>query len=358
MLNDSDHILLVSERFTGHRLSYVRLLIDRILADGAKATLLIAPGGLSSNEFAAHLRDVSHLVRCVETDRCSVLDLSTAAQETGATMTVVPDGDRLAFEVALRGGWRGPGTLRILVMRPSGKRSRVPGIRLISSLGRLLVRTVARLRPRVRVLSLGSSVQQSGSAMVVPDPVTYAATHEQIRALRDTWPGPPGRYWFAVVGALNARKNVDLICGAVLGEFDREIGFVVAGRADESLSGLSSYLDTVAAAGVPVERIDGILSDELLDAVVGAADCVILAHSNEGPSGILGKAAVAGTRVVMSGASSLRRDARSLTQHSEWVPLDVQALHGAMFRASHLPAPPTMQLGATSFSDALIGRSV
>lgn len=332
---------------------YVRLLIEAALSRGVEVTLLVGRGGAASEEFATHIREIVDKIQLLEDTSISVSTLSATAREVGAGITVVPDGDSLVSEVALRGTWSGPGQLRLLIMRPSGQPSFIAAVQLGKTAVKALIRVLARSRPNVFVFKLRSSIGTSKSRYSVADPVTFAPSLAR-DDIRRSWPAPESRYWFGVIGALSARKNIPLICEALCSEFEREVGFVVAGRADDSLRDLDDYVASVEAAGVPVVRIDEVLTDANLDAVVAGVDCVVLAHSNEGSSGILGKALVAGTRLVMSGAKSLRRDAATLHAEAEWVPLELHSLRSALKRATEARRPNARELGSSAFADALL----
>ena len=100
---------------------------------------------------------------------------------------------------------------------------------------------------------------------------------------------------------------------------------------------------------------DRLLSDLELDAAIRRVDCVVLAHSNEGPSGLFGKAAAAGTRIVAAGAASLRADAGAIPEVAAWSPLDVVGLGAELDLARRKPRPDPIQgLSATDFCTALL----
>ena len=110
-----------------------------------------------------------------------------------------------------------------------------------------------------------------------------------------------------------------------------EAGLLIAGKIDPVLR---PEIESAAAASVdsgrPVVIIDRILSDVELDAAVAAVNCLMLAHSNEGPSGLLGKAACGGTRVIAAGAKSLKSDIEELPELGDWTELNEESLGAAM----------------------------
>ncbi len=132
------------------------------------------------------------------------------------------------------------------------------------------------------------------------------STPQAVANLRREWDLDDSRYWFGIIGAIDERKNVSLVMAAAQGLPPGQVGLLVAGRfSDATRESLREF-----GAELPggVRLVDRVLTDEELDAAVAAVDCVVLAHSNEGPSGLFGKAVRAGTRILGAGAQSLRRD--------------------------------------------------
>ncbi|MGR0159129.1 hypothetical protein [Paenarthrobacter nitroguajacolicus] len=108
-------------------------------------------------------------------------------------------------------------------------------------------------------------------------------------------------------------------------------GLLIAGKIDPALRPeIESAAATSVAAGKPVVIVDRILSDIELDAAVAAVNCLMLAHSNEGPSGLLGKAACCGTRVIAAGAKSLKSDIEDMPRLGDWTELNEESLGAAM----------------------------
>jgi hypothetical protein len=101
--------------------------------------------------------------------------------------------------------------------------------------------------------------------------------------------------------------------------------------------------------------MDRVLSDEEFDAAIVAADCIVLAYGNSGPSGVLGKAALAGTPVLAAGSKSLRREARRSAGSIRWVKLTPSRIGRAMDALSDGPIHTAARKAAdTSFVDKLL----
>ncbi|MGN7190385.1 hypothetical protein [Curtobacterium sp. MCBA15_004] len=353
-----DRVLIVEQNSTGHRLFYARLLAQAALDRGAAVILLLHSDGDSRAE-AVHLAPLLGRVDVLREPRMGLTEVSALSIRVRATRTVVPDGDRFALELARRRSWAGFGRISLLIMRehaqPRGDGGAARAIARVKS----GVRTLAFRRVNgmsgvdLRVLK---SAGWSGESRFAPavDPVRVSTQASQVAEFRGAHGLRQDRYWFAVLGAISGRKNLDVILGG-LQQVEAPWSLLVAGIIDTDVSNdVRTGLRQLEKTGSAVV-IDRLLSDEELDAAVGAADCVVLAHSNEGPSGLLGKAAAVGTRVVAAGAISLQRDLAALQGLGEWTDLSVGSLGHSLSRATTLPAPvPVLRTGSDGFTDALL----
>ena len=212
----------------------------------------------------------------------------------------------------------------------------------------------AGLYPRVRVSALRSPlVHRRGPLRWAPDPITLSCTAGQITNMRARLEGHGDRYWIGVFGVITARKNLPLIIQAILDQPD--VGLMIAGSIDAEVSEeIAPLLAKFAAAGGHVLQLSETLTDAEFDGAISAVDCVVVAHSNEGPSGVVLKAAASGRRLVLAGAMSLKRDAAYLGEQAMWSPLDVEALSQAIAQAKRMPEPrSTVKVGAEGFLAAL-----
>jgi glycosyltransferase involved in cell wall biosynthesis len=206
--------------------------------------------------------------------------------------------------------------------------------------GALLRRAGLMRRVRLAVLSSPFSAPGWRGAAVAVDPVLLADTSEDVATVR--WRAGLGgdRYWFAVLGVIDARKNLDLVLDALLAARPPATGLCLAGRLDAAArAALHSRRTALATADVELVVVEDPLTNAEFDAFVRAVDCVVVAHSNEGSSGVLAKAASAGTRIVAAGARSLRRDCAALPDSSEWSELRPEPLARALVRARSAPRP-------------------
>jgi len=171
--------------------------------------------------------------------------------------------------------------------------------------------------------------------------------------MRDRLDAYGERYWIGVFGHITPRKNLSLILSSILDQSD--VGLMIAGPIDAEVSeAIAPLLEKFAAGGGRVLHLSGFLTDAEFDSAISAVDCVVVAQSNEGPSGIVAKAAASGRRLVLAGAKSLKRDAQYLGEQATWSPLASVALSQAIRQASSLPEPRnTVNLGTEGFLAAL-----
>lgn len=334
-LGQQRRTLIVEPNVHGHRLFYVRLLIDAARRRGDLVFVGTRLDVLTTAEGSEHLggQEGWTLVEATSTELRSVERLSV---ELEASLTVIPDGDRIALALGKSGRWHGHGELSLLVMREVAQPSES---RVLTSLkqflrGHLLRRAAHVSRVRVSVLK-SAGWRGPASFRVAVDPVVMTASLEDATSFRDQYDLDGEHRWFGVLGALASRKNIPLVCAALSSIETRGIGLLLAGSIDDDArESVEAAVRSGELSGVKVIWMDKLLTDKELDSAVRAVDCVVLAHSNEGPSGLMGKALAAGTPVVAAGAESLREDAERFPAVMTWVPLDRALLAAALERVT------------------------
>ncbi|MEC5151157.1 hypothetical protein [Cryobacterium sp. GrIS_2_6] len=349
--------MIVEKNPDGHRLYYVRILAEHCLLLGRRVCLVLGKATESGAETQIHLRDLLNRVTVLETTDFSQGEVERLSRVVGATLTVIPDGDRFAIELGRAGSWAGSGEVSLLVMRERAQPQRLPGVQLAKTLLRSYFFARARRTSNVR-LSLLKSATWAGTSKVrvALDPVTIHADEQDKMRVAKAWDMDSDLYWFGVLGVISVRKNLSFVADAVKRMGGTPVGLLVAGRVDEDARSALEYLiATLTTTGVQVRVVDGILEERDLDAAVGLLDCVVLAHSNEGPSGLLGKAAACGTRILAAGASSLRRDVAKYPESATWCELSIGPMSAAMRECRILPRPERVRdLGVTGFVESLL----
>jgi hypothetical protein len=345
-------VLLAEHRADGHRLDYVRILDDHLTASGHDVVLLLGPDVPSAPHFAAYLGDLDPARITVAPAGGAWLDALAATSRTLEVDGVaVPDGDHTLLQLGLRGRWDGRGRITGLVLRdPVRYASRSAAGRLRAAGKRVLLGRAARI-PDVVALRLAGQVLPSGPGWV-RDPVSFDPCPGGEAELRSRLGLDADLFWFGVFGRVQARKNLGLTADAMT-RLGPGTGLLVAGICDaDALDEAAPAIDRLRAAGTVVRIENRLLPARELDGLVRLVDCLVIAHSNEGPSGLLGKALAAGSRVVAAGARSLRPEA-ALSPAGVWSPLTPARLGAALERARSLPRPaPVPVADAASFADA------
>lgn len=353
-------VVIVEDNPTGHRLMYVRHLALSAAERGDRVTLALSQRCVDSDEFHAHLADLASSFAVELISGKDIDELERVSLAHVASITVVPDGDHTLLKLSFRKRWHGSGLLSLLVMREPVASTGSLKQRVAAIVKSVMFRRTSR-HENVLVHYLRSALWRPAAdddGMGVPDLASFAADAQSIHLLREQWTLDE-RFWFGVIGAIDERKNLALVLDALRNEPSlRTCGLLVAGKCgDGILDGAARARAAFESRGGRVVVIDRTLQSWELDAAVAAVDCVVLAHSNEGPSGILAKAVLTGTRIATAGAGSLRAEAARLAERATWSDLDVPSLGGALARAARLPRPAPIALDSSIFADRLLATT-
>lgn len=352
-------VLIVELDGRGHRLYYVRLLVEEALRSGAAVRVLVGTAEHVDEVVDLHLGSLSDEVEIVAANGRGWLDIEEAARSFDADVTVVPESDSYLLSVVRRAGWRAPGALSLLVMRP-----RVPAVgnrlrRAIANTVKAIVLVLLTAIPRVDVRVLRSVFSNERHPwQTVADPVGLTATKQDVEELRARWGLDADRYWFGALGAITSNKNVPMLLDQISRtEFERPVGVLVAGGIEPSVAeAIEPERRALDDAGIALVVVDRLLEDVELDAAITAVDCLMLAYNHLGSSGTLGKAVTAGTRVLTAGSPTLRHDAAAVGAGASWCPLEPAAVSKALADASRAPRPEPRDLAdERTFAATLLG---
>ena len=350
--------VIVQPDMAGHRFNYCRMLVESTGQNPPNCLLVTSSAG--AREFrkkapAASLRtDV--LVHDAPTSLGSLASYSALIEDTG--VIVLPDGDGLVPQLIKNFGWRHPGHLRLLIMREMAQMGRLARVRSLLRRGAF---SVANLMPRVEVVVLRSMFDSRGGLLPsVVDPIEFAPEQSVEAEIRTRNHLDDSRYWFLVIGSLDIRKNIPLILDALEAAnrtAAKPLGIVLAGGQSEPVRESLRLRSSISNVSLVID--DRHLDEVEFDSYFKVADAVILAHSNEGPSGIMGKAYMAGNRIIAAGAQSLRRDCKAIPHVASWCKLDTQSMAGALAAASRLTRPdvPMPAHTASAFASRLLRGS-
>jgi len=348
------HVLIVAARSGGHRLNYVRILAEESLARGDRVSIAIEDSDSSLAHRDLYLAEVSKSAALMEWSDFSPAGVARAADRVKADSVVDPDGDQLAKAIFKNRGWPAEQAITLLIMRPEAQFAPFPGARRATTVVKLLMRRILSRMQGVRVVILVDALTKEPAPNEVPDPIDYRVTAESVVGFRESHGLDGDRFWFAVVGAIDARKNVDLVARAI-SKLGSRAGLLVAGKVSaEGKASVTAALKLLSQTESRMIVVDRLLSELELDSCVTVADCVVLAHSNEGASGIMGKAAVAGTPMITAGSHSLKRAAAQIPDNAIWVPLTEAGLSEAVANVQSTTAARPVAADARLFAERLL----
>lgn len=345
---------IVSPGYRGHRLMYAALVIAESLQLGRRPVLLVPHGAIDSDEFRLHIERFARSIRVEEVPEFSVEKLNSRVPHDSAFPTVFIEADTWLLPLVLKAP-RWPGGTNLVIMRPGasghGVTARVTGA--LKPVLRLWARAFTNHRP----WKLTSFTSGSLGRFELRDPVSFTGDPARASELRKEWAAlaaPEVESWAGILGAIGERKNVELVSRAIA-NLDSNVGLVLAGPAELSESEVEDWILPLRESR-RVIRIARHMSDGELDSVILALDCVVLAHSNEGPSGILARALSSGARAVTAGALSLRADAARMPDRVNWVPLDVDSISAAIGAATRQGRTSAFEHSDSSFARLLVNR--
>jgi glycosyltransferase involved in cell wall biosynthesis len=190
------------------------------------------------------------------------------------------------------------------------------------------------------------------------DPEVCSAHSRDRAALRAELGLPADRRLVGIFGGVSERKNARMIWEAMQ-RHSVDADLLLAGALSP---GVAAWVDSVAptAHGRILAR-DGFLSNEVLDKLVASVDVVPLALTNNGPSGIMGKALAAGVPVVTAGSEVRARELLA-TDGGEVAELDVESIGAAIARVfDREPDAPRQRnvppATAEEFAESVLGVS-
>src|SRR3954453_21373726 len=302
--------LIVEPDPGGHRFQAVAN-VARLAGRDGEVVLLTSRGATARPEFENFLAD-----RALEVDeRFAVIHPPTAellaavaehARAGGVGRVVVMDADQ-----SLKRWWYlAPRVLRGIRPRPRVvfMLTRYPArLRLADRVGWKLRVTKSTLA--LAAMASGSLHRVAGFAgredlaagwlvKRARDPAICGAHSRDRVALRTALGLPLDRHLVGVFGVIGDRKNAPFVLDAVMaagGEVDLLLAGAVREGTPDWLSGLAPELRR------RVHVRDGVLPGDELDRYVASSDAVAIALTNNGPSGIMGKALAAGVPVVTAG---------------------------------------------------------
>lgn len=137
------------------------------------------------------------------------------------------------------------------------------------------------------------------------DPAICTSSSRDRATLRPQLGLDPDRKLVGIFGAIGERKNAAMTLESILAA-DLDADLVLAGGFDDVVR--AWYAGLPADQKARVFARDEFLSNDELDRFVASVDVIALIMTNNGPSGIMGKALAAGVPVVTAGSTVRARE--------------------------------------------------
>ncbi len=362
--------VLVEPDLTGHRFQAVANVALRAQQAGDHVVLLTSKGAVTSDAFKVYLSDVP--LEAVEVfdeiypPTATMLDRIVArCRDDDVRTVVVMDADQ-----TLKRWWRiAPRAFRRLASRPqviffyTRYPARVPlgdpvQVKLRVSKAVLTgVTMLTRTLHRAAGFAGRDDLHKGWLVKRARDPEICGSHSRDRDALRTALGLPLDRRLVGIFGLISERKNAKLV-------FD---GLLAAGiDADLLLAGViepevQAWIDSLPPEqNERIRTFPGFLDNTLLDQLIAAVDVAPIALTNNGPSGIMGKALAAEVPVVSAGSTVRARELRA-TDGGELAELEPASLAAAIQRVFDRPpgaprrssVPPAT---AEEFAAVVLGR--
>lgn len=338
IMNASKTIVIVEPNHSGHHLYFVSLMLKhfREAHSEFKVHLVTTFEALNSPEFKMQLSSGLFTVTTVDRKPKSLAELQSMAVVRNASAVYLPYGDPWLIQL-----WKGEWTLQVacnsLVIRCDPQVKRIPGLALTASIVKKMLMLSANFRQHSNVLGLTSSLQRRYFPVSwIEDPVTFQFDVTTLSLLKKRMSDLNPKIWIGVYGHITSRKNLDLILQVTLANYNW--GMIIAGKIDDDV--FSKCKEMLADLDKQARLImeTGPTNDSEFNAYIRASDFVAIAHSNEGPSGVLMKAIFLGRRVLTAGAKTLKKEARKAGPGVIWTELNVNAIAAGFSQLIHQEA--------------------
>ena len=332
--------LIVEPDLDGHRFQAVAN-VALLAARFSEVVLLTSKGATTSDEFRVYLADVplkaDEVFDSVYPPTQSMLSaIARRCAEQDVATVVVMDADQslkrwwYLAPRALRGVARRPRIVFFLTRYPAklslGDRF---GWKLRLSKGALAL-AAKTTRSLDHVAGFAGREDMSVGWLVkrARDPAICTAHSRDRAQLRAELGLPADRCLVGIFGGISERKNSKLIFDAMRTcRIDADL--VLAGAVQPEVKAWIASLPDSERARVLV--FDGFLSNDQLDKLIAAVDVAPIALTNNGPSGIMGKALAADVPVISAGSEVRARELRA-TDGGELAELTESSIGGALQR--------------------------
>lgn len=311
-------ILIAEAQSSGHRLVFVRLMME-YLSEIGEDYYLVAPSAVfASEEYREHISSRLGGVDGVDVapELWGPRVVYGVAREIGASRILVLDGEPFA-RLLMRTPWlwgRVPLTL-LVIHDPEWERSdagRLPIRALVKSLA--LKGLNESFFSEVSVKALAAASSDTGSFNSVADPIIIERDLVEIRAdaakFRKTVGMSEGVQWVGIVGVISPYKNLNLLVDALIdvSSKDNPVGLALLGPISEGFhSEIELQRARLRERGIPSIIDDAQRSNDQVNVDVAALDVVSVLYSVNCTNSTMAKAAALGVRTIAAGPPGFRR---------------------------------------------------
>jgi hypothetical protein len=304
--------IIVEPNPGGHRFQYVRHVAS-LAAKSTDVVLLTSRGAAASAEYGTFLRGLPLEVHeafdePLPATAAIAATVADVCRGEVAPTVVVMDGDQLIkrwwLEAprAFRGLPSRPQVILLLTRLPARLTfaDRTGWLHKLAKTALSLLALVTRSAHRVLYIAGRDDLATGFLLRRVRDPAICSAHARDREGLRRRLELPSDRHLVGILGGINGRKNYPLVAAAVR-RAATDVDLLLAGSPTPDVQ---AWLDNLPAG--QRERVIvrfGFLSDDDLDGYVATCDVVAIAHENNAPSGIMGKAVAAGVPVLTAGST-------------------------------------------------------
>lgn len=362
--------LIVEPDPSGHRFQAVANLA-RVAARTGEVILLTSDIAATDDAFAVLLGDAPLEVDAAFTSirpatRDLAREIARVARDHDVARTVIMDADQSLkrWWLVARQEFRGLGDRRpqvtFMLTRYPAKLGITDsfGWKLRVSKGGLSLLAMAT-GTLDRVVGFAGRDDMSRGWLVrrARDPEDCGAHSRDRVGLRAELDLPQDRRLVGIFGVIEERKNAPLILEALELEGLDDVDVLLGGGIRPEVWAWVN--DLPADRRARIRTRDGFLPDEVMDKLVACVDACPIALTNNGPSGIMGKALAAGVPVVTAGSRVRAREIRA-TDGGEAAELDAAGIGAAIRRVLERdPEAPRRNLVPTAtperFAEILLG---
>ena len=362
--------LLVEPDPSGHRFQAVANVALRAQRDGDDVVLITSKGAVTGDAFKVYLSEVSlealEVFDEVYPPTTTMLEQIVARCRADDVRTVVVmDADQslkkwwLLAPRAFRGLGRRPEVVFFYTRYPA----RVPlndRVQLKLRVTKAVLTAVTmgtRTLHRAAGFSGRDDLHKGWLVKRARDPEICGFHSGQRAELRAELGLPPDRRVVGIFGLISERKNAKLVFEAMQ-HAGIDADLLLAGVIEPEVKAWIASLPTDQQERV--RTFDGFLDNTLLDKLIAAVDVAPIALTNNGPSGIMGKALAAEVPVISAGSRVRARELLA-TDGGELAELTPESLGAAIQRVFDRPAGFTRRSSvppatADEFAAVVLGR--